>query len=302
MPEGAAGKDLHAGLTAIKPGDGAVVAMYGGADYPEDAVQLRHRREDAGRVDVQAVHADRRALQDQISTKTKFDGNSPQYFDEFKDYPRARSSSGKVDNFAGEQFGQHRPAQGDRQLGQHRLRAAQHRGRPEEDEGGRDRGRPAGNRAWTRTRQRLRYATRVSVRDMANAYATIAAQGVRATPYLVKERHGRPRRRSTTRSRPRSRPVPSTRTPWLDTIDAMTQPIDERHGRVAQSLGRPAAGKTGTTTENKSAWFDGFTPQLATAGRHLQAATASRVDDQPRRGSASSTGGDSPGAGSGPTT
>ena len=31
------------------------------------------------------------------------------------------------------------------------------------------------------------------------------------------------------------------------------------------ALGRPAAGKTGTTTENKAVWFDGFTPQLAAA-------------------------------------
>ena len=30
-------------------------------------------------------------------------------------------------------------------------------------------------------------------------------------------------------------------------------------------MGRPVAGKTGTTTDNKAAWFDGYTPQLATA-------------------------------------
>jgi membrane carboxypeptidase/penicillin-binding protein len=29
-------------------------------------------------------------------------------------------------------------------------------------------------------------------------------------------------------------------------------------------LGRPSAGKTGTTTDNASAWFNGYTPQLAT--------------------------------------
>ena len=30
-------------------------------------------------------------------------------------------------------------------------------------------------------------------------------------------------------------------------------------------LGRPAAGKTGTSEQNASAWFAGYTPQLATA-------------------------------------
>ena len=34
---------------------------------------------------------------------------------------------------------------------------------------------------------------------------------------------------------------------------------------AAQKLGRPAAAKTGTTDGNKSAWFVGYTPQLATA-------------------------------------
>ena len=50
-----------------------------------------------------------------------------------------------------------------------------------------------------------------------------------------------------------------------DTIDAMEQPIKNGTAGFARALGRPAAGKTGTTTDNKSAWFDGFTPQLATA-------------------------------------
>ena len=52
-----------------------------------------------------------------------------------------------------------------------------------------------------------------------------------------------------------------------DATDALTSSVvTERHRRTgAQALGRPAAGKTGTTTENKSVWFDGFTPQLATA-------------------------------------
>ncbi len=50
-----------------------------------------------------------------------------------------------------------------------------------------------------------------------------------------------------------------------DTIDAMTEPIKNGTAEFAQNLGRPAAGKTGTTTDNKSAWFDGYTPQLATA-------------------------------------
>jgi hypothetical protein len=50
-----------------------------------------------------------------------------------------------------------------------------------------------------------------------------------------------------------------------DATDAMEQVIKDGTATYGSRLGRPAAGKTGTTTDNKAAWFDGFTPQLATA-------------------------------------
>ena len=36
-------------------------------------------------------------------------------------------------------------------------------------------------------------------------------------------------------------------------------------GAAALALGRPAAGKTGTSQQNASAWFSAYTPQLAAA-------------------------------------
>ena len=50
-----------------------------------------------------------------------------------------------------------------------------------------------------------------------------------------------------------------------DVTDAMTRVIKDGTGNGAQALGRPAAGKTGTTSDNKAVWFDGFTPQLSAA-------------------------------------
>ncbi len=50
----------------------------------------------------------------------------------------------------------------------------------------------------------------------------------------------------------------------LSAIDAMKGVITHGTGTAA-AIGRPAAGKTGTTSDFKDAWFVGFTPQRATA-------------------------------------
>lgn len=50
----------------------------------------------------------------------------------------------------------------------------------------------------------------------------------------------------------------------LTTIEAMKGVVRDGTGTAAV-IGRPVAGKTGTTTDFKDAWFVGFTPQRATA-------------------------------------
>ncbi|HEX13984.1 MAG TPA: penicillin-binding protein 1A [Desulfurella acetivorans] len=47
-------------------------------------------------------------------------------------------------------------------------------------------------------------------------------------------------------------------------VKMMQDVIKEGTGVAAQALGRPAAGKTGTTNESRDNWFIGFTPQLVT--------------------------------------
>lgn len=50
-----------------------------------------------------------------------------------------------------------------------------------------------------------------------------------------------------------------------DTTFAMSQVVEGGTATKVKALGRPVAGKTGSSTDNLSAWFVGFTPQLATA-------------------------------------
>ncbi|MFI6850908.1 transglycosylase domain-containing protein [Streptomyces sp. NPDC050416] len=98
---------------------------------------------------------------------------------------------------------------------------------------------------------------------MADAYGTFADQGVHHEPYSVTKvvQAGQPL--------PGFRPPAGTRAMPASTADTVTDVLQDvvQHGTGtnALALGRPAAGKTGTTDDYKSAWFIGYTPQLSTA-------------------------------------
>ncbi|WP_244204250.1 transglycosylase domain-containing protein [Streptomyces africanus] len=98
---------------------------------------------------------------------------------------------------------------------------------------------------------------------MADAYATFAAAGKQASPYSVTsvkfngqevEGFDKPR---ITQAMPEN--VANNVTDTLENV------VQNGTGKNALALGRTAAGKTGTTDENKSAWFVGYTQQLSTS-------------------------------------
>lgn len=99
----------------------------------------------------------------------------------------------------------------------------------------------------------------VSPLDMAVAYATIANGGVRVEPIVitrVEDKNGN----ILEEHQPRRTLVISEETAFLMTNmlqDVLTKPGGT--GRAAY-FGRPAAGKTGTTSDWKDAWFCGFVP------------------------------------------
>ncbi|MDO5712199.1 MAG: penicillin-binding transpeptidase domain-containing protein, partial [Micrococcales bacterium] len=100
--------------------------------------------------------------------------------------------------------------------------------------------------------------------DMANAYATLAAGGRRAEPYLVKSMDFVDGSQANWAASPVVQDAVSPQVA-ADAVEAMTRVVESGSAGGARALGRPAAGKTGTTTENRAVWFDGFTPQAATA-------------------------------------
>ena len=289
-------KDIHVGLVSVKPGDGAIQALYGGRDFADR--QLNN----ATQATMQAgstfkIFSLIAALQSgDVSTRTTYDGYSPQYFEEFADPASSDEDArrGRVVNFANEQFGridlltatQHSVntvyAQVNIQAGpENTMKAAQ-------DAGVRSELTPnMGNVLGTDS---------VTVMDMANAYATIAAEGVRADPYLVKEV------RFLDDSLPEITVEPKTQQVFdkdlmSDVLDAMQQTVKPggTASYVGDNLGRPAAGKTGTSEDFKSAWFDGFVPQLGTAvGMYRSDDDGSELQMQDLEGIGDITGGSYP--------
>lgn len=99
--------------------------------------------------------------------------------------------------------------------------------------------------------------------EMAGAYATLAAGGIKRTPILIEEVQNS-RREVLFRAKVSTERVADANLVSV-LVDAMTKVVNRGTGTAAQLPGRPVAGKTGTTNEYEDAWFVGFTPQLATA-------------------------------------
>jgi penicillin-binding protein 1A len=104
----------------------------------------------------------------------------------------------------------------------------------------------------------------VSPLDMASGFATIADQGIHVEPTsirLVKDSLGSV---IFDNRFPQEIEVFSAGTAYVVT-SMMESVITEGTGYPNAEIGRPAAGKTGTTSDYRDAWFVGFTPDLVTA-------------------------------------
>ena len=246
-------ENLHIALAAIRPGTGEIVAMYGGADY------LKRQLNDATQAIALAGSTFKpfaliAALEAGIPLTSMWNGDSPQTFDDIgKPY--------EVGNYGNEGWGQvdllfatkHSINTVYVPLGQKAgldnvVSAARRAGIPE-------------SVAMMPTPSVALGPASPRVIDVTNAYATFAAQGIKSKPYLVTSVIGS-NKGVLYEGKAQTEEVFSKEV-MADLTYALKSVVNGGTGAAALSLGRPAAGKTGTSQSNASAWFSGYTPQLA---------------------------------------
>lgn len=246
-------ENLHIALVAIRPGTGEIVAMYGGADY------LKRQLNDATQAIALAGSTFKpfaliAALESGIPLTSMWNGDSPQIFDDLgKPY--------EVGNYGNEGWGQISL-----------LEATKHSVNtvyvPLGQKAGLDKVVDVARRAGIPDSVAMMPTPSVAlgpasphVIDVANAYATFAAQGIKAKPYLVTSVIGS-NKGVLYEGKPQTEEV-FTKEVMADLTYALKGVVNGGTGAAALGLGRPAAGKTGTSQSNASAWFSAYTPQLA---------------------------------------
>jgi membrane peptidoglycan carboxypeptidase len=98
---------------------------------------------------------------------------------------------------------------------------------------------------------------------LANAYATFAARGKHCNPVIITAIKDKTGKNIPT---PGGNCVQVMQEAHADGVNRVLQGVMQGKGTGARlSFGRPAAGKTGTTNNNLSVWYVGYTPNYAAA-------------------------------------
>lgn len=102
----------------------------------------------------------------------------------------------------------------------------------------------------------------LSAFELATAYGTLANYGIKEKPYAIEKITG-PNGKVYFKHKDNPKRVLKVSTGFIMT-KMLQEVIENGTGRSAQVLGRPLAGKTGTTNAYRNAWFVGYSPDYLT--------------------------------------
>jgi membrane peptidoglycan carboxypeptidase len=248
-------ENLHIGLVAIKPGTGEILAMYGGQDYLKYQFNAATQGITSGGSSFKAFTLVA-ALEEGIPLSSVWNGDSPKVYDD------GIGRAYQVNNYGGESWGN-----------MSLLTATEKSTNtiyvPLGMKAGVEKVVDVARRAGIPDSVEMVASPSVSlgaasphVIDLANAYATFAAQGVYAKPFIINEVQG-PNKGILYQGRIQAQEV-FRQDVMADLTYALSKVTSSGTAAVVGSrVARPTAGKTGTSNDNASAWFNGYTPEVA---------------------------------------
>jgi membrane peptidoglycan carboxypeptidase len=296
-PDGFKDKQLHIGVASVEPGTGALRGFYAGQDYLESQINWAVAGGMVGSTIKPLTVAT--ALQNGYSLDDTFDGNSPYEFPDGLDV--VNEGAGEGTDYGDKVSLTYATAQSINTAfvdmsnsitdGPDKIVATANKaGIPPADPTHKYPGIPDKSIDLEPDALVTLGKARISPINMANAYATIANGGERADVHVIDKVELRDGtvdyqyKQHTTQAFddfPDGVDVtteagePATGEDIAnDTSYALQQVVLDGTGANAQAIGRPAAGKTGTATNDNgdvsSSWFVGYTPQLATAVMYVR--------------------------------
>ncbi|WP_122819145.1 transglycosylase domain-containing protein [Nocardioides pantholopis] len=278
-------KQLHVGAASVEPGTGAVRGIYGGQDFLDSQINWAVSGGQGG--SILKPFALVAGLEQGFALTDTFEGNSPITVGDTEvenqgdtDYGSAINLIAATEDSVNTAFVDLTDSMdsGPEKI----IEAANKMGIPPEEASSRNRGFPARTPGLKPDLTVSLGSATVSPVNMANAYGTLAAEGTAAEPFIIEkvvDETGEVRYDHKVRDKQAVDPDIAADVSYA-LQQVVTSGSGSRHGQLPD---RPAAGKTGTSTNGPgdvvSSWYTGYTPQLSTSVVYVRGTGTGKLDE-----------------------